>query len=90
MRPGSGSVMGTDPTPSHMTRIVIFPRINSVHRYKTQQIVPFWTEVPVSFTGPQASLKEAATEQTTFTMGSLSVSSHRGLVHWQGLLLAGK
>ncbi|KAM5295833.1 cell adhesion molecule CEACAM21-like isoform 3-T3 [Glossophaga mutica] len=43
--------------------------------------------VPVIFTGPQAFLKDTATEQTADTMGFLSVSTHRGLVRWQGLLL---
>lgn len=39
-------------------------------------------------TEPQAFLKEAATGQTTYTMGPLSVSTPRGPVHWQVILVA--
>ncbi|KAM5297486.1 cell adhesion molecule CEACAM21-like [Glossophaga mutica] len=50
-------------------------------------ILPLRTEATVSLTEPQTGLKEEATEKTADTMGSHSVSTHRGLVHWQGLLL---
>ena len=78
------------PPPAIMTKIVILPQNKAQHTGRTHSTFHQSRQVPVSFTEPQTGLKEAATEEAADTMWSLSVSTHRGLVHWQGLLLVGK